>query len=104
MSYVFVTNIGNKYLPCAQKNVVLLPAFTIMHPDCTIEHDEDFRTVIDVPSIWLIRPMQANGCPFDFSNVPSAPCTFRCEALYIVYHRRHIIPFCLQDCALMLRS
>jgi hypothetical protein len=55
--YMFVTILGDKHFTGMQKNIALFAIRRVKHTDLPIQNDENFWTVVDMPSVWVVRPM-----------------------------------------------
>ncbi len=62
---------------------------TIVHVDFAIEDAEQLGTVIHVPAIGLVRPMQARRRAFDLDQIARAPGPVGPEAARVSDHARH---------------
>jgi hypothetical protein len=79
MGHVLVTFPSDKYIRALKQNDFLRPILTIVHVDCALDDDENLNTVIPVPFIRLIGPMQPSRHAIDLSNVFGAPSSFSAE-------------------------
>ena len=52
---------------------VLYTSTSISHLDAAIEDRKDLLSIIDMPLVWLIRPMKARGDPAHIGNFRGAP-------------------------------
>ena len=55
-------------VPRFKEGAVLYTSTSIAHLDAAIEDRKDLLSIIDMPLVWLIRPMKARGDPAHIGN------------------------------------
>ncbi len=49
------------------------PFLAVVHVHLVVEHDEDLRTFVDVPDVWLVGPVQAHRNTVDVGDLQRLP-------------------------------
>lgn len=62
-----------EYVARLQARRVFDACFAITHLDAAVEHGEHFFAVVHMPSIWLVRPVQADGDSVQIRDVERVP-------------------------------
>jgi hypothetical protein len=57
----------------------LLPILSMVHLHRTVEYNEDFRAIVDMPNVWFIRPMEPDRGVVDRGDFLRAPGVLRSE-------------------------
>ena len=63
-------------IPDLQQNGLLDTVLAVAHLHLSIEHHKHFLAIVDVPFVWLVRPVQAGGDAIHVGNLQRRPGTF----------------------------
>ena len=85
MSDMLRTDSGMEHIARLEDSAVLHAPVSIPHFDPAIEDGKYFLPVIDVPFVWLIRPMKARGDAAHVGDVCRAPGAIRLEGASAKY-------------------
>ena len=69
MSHMFGANGCIENIACIQNCGFFLSIDSIFHLNSTIQHSKNLFTVIDVPFVWLVSPVQACGDAAHVGNI-----------------------------------
>lgn len=61
MGHVLTARLGKENIARREQRAALLAGLAPTHLDTTVEHGEHLRTVIDVPVVGCIGPVQTYG-------------------------------------------
>lgn len=73
MRDMFASDAGEEYVSGMQCCDPFLTVFAVVHVDTAIEHREYFFTVIHMPAIGSIRPVQARSDTVDVGDIERTP-------------------------------
>lgn len=70
---MFVADLGMADAAGGESLDALLAVLAVVHVDRAVEDDEDLRTVVDVPDVGLVGPVQPDGRLVDLRDVERPP-------------------------------
>lgn len=70
---MLATDLCEEYVASMQDNGFFNTALAIVHIDYAIEYREYFFSIIDVPSIRRVSPVQAYACAVNICDIDRAP-------------------------------
>ena len=79
MGYMFCSHVCIKNVTCIKRGHFLKAIDPEVHVYNTIHNGKNFLSIIDVPLIWLIRPMQLYRGTAQIGDSQTAPCQIRSE-------------------------
>ncbi|WP_206077039.1 hypothetical protein [Palleronia sediminis] len=73
MREMFITVLSVKHIACFEANELFLTINASVDVDGTVEHDKNLGTVVDMPFVWFVGPVQPYGRVVDRFNVECVP-------------------------------
>jgi len=86
---MLVPNVSDKNIGRTKAHTSLNALDFIMHVDLALKDNERLSTIVLVPLVGLIGPMQANGRPFDVDQIASTPSAIGYEGRDVLDNLRH---------------
>jgi len=73
MRHVLASNLREKDVANLQRDHVFNPCVPVMHIYCAIQNGEYFFAIVNVPTVWLVCPVQSRRRTRHVCNVFGTP-------------------------------
>ena len=75
VGHVFVADLGVAHTAGREPLNLFLSGVSVVHVNCAIEDHENLRSIVDVPVVGLVGPMQPDSRVLDLGDVQGTPRT-----------------------------
>jgi hypothetical protein len=100
MCDMFATYASKKYITCLELNDLFPAILSVMHVDYAIEDCKYFFTIVDMPFVGRVRPVQSGRYAVHIGNIDGIPCAIANK--FFTTNDSHAVPAYALLCALII--